>query len=471
MRESAGHFHISPAQPLARGKVYRFVIGDTAASLLHVLASFAFQTKRPVGIVQTVPGDQSTGVPVNTGIELTFAQDGVHDLESHFRIEPATPGRFEVHDRVVAFVPQGGLAAGTLYTVTVTHGITVEGSADVMADDFVFQFETGDTPRTGEVARRPVLNFTRKTAESATSEAPALETYTSASGAVTLSVDVYRFDGMQAFLDWLDADQQLPAWAEVSREAFVTDTAGLPAGRQLRRGPPALRQRPDELHPVPGAAPGGLRPGPFRVPGSADPDVASGDGYRNLRRARAGPHAGLGERPEQEAPALLAGARVEFIGGGVSGQQRRRRHAVARDAGALRSDEADCIGLYASQDVRGNLLITAADGRVAVVPLSSIEGFYSGYYTRYGQDAGDDYWHYLLTDRPYYLPTDTVRFWGIARPREAPASRAVTVQLSSYSYIGYDYQPVVVAQVEMTDERPGHVHRRAPLRRPLAKLV
>ena len=49
-RESAGHYRISAAQPLAPGKVYRFLIEDTAADTPHVLASFAFQTKTPVGV-------------------------------------------------------------------------------------------------------------------------------------------------------------------------------------------------------------------------------------------------------------------------------------------------------------------------------------------------------------------------------------------------------------------------------------
>ena len=84
-RESAGQYRISAAQPLEPGTVYRFLMADASATTPHVLASFAFQTKTSPGVVQSIPRDQSTMVPVNTGIELTFTQEGVQDIEGHFR--------------------------------------------------------------------------------------------------------------------------------------------------------------------------------------------------------------------------------------------------------------------------------------------------------------------------------------------------------------------------------------------------
>lgn len=447
-RESAGQYRISAAQPLAPGKVYRFLIEDAAAGTPHLLASFAFQTKTPVAVVQTIPRDESTGVPINTGIELTFAQEGVRDIAGHFRIEPDQPGRFEVHKRVIVFVPQGELAPGTLYTVTVTRGLTVEGSAEVMANDFVIQFETSDTGRTGEVARQPVLNFTRKTAESATNEAPALETYTSASGSVRLSVQVYRFEAMQGFLDSLEEYEQLPVWAGVTREAFVTDTTGLDQVATFDADIHRFGDSGKGFIQFPAPLPAGF----YLVHAEFDDkpiqtwlqvtDIAT---YTALAQDRT-----LVWVNDLGTQAPLAGARVEFIGTDVSGQ--------TGSDGTMTLDTPDqsvrsrpINSGYSSTEVRGNLLVTAPDGRVAIVPLSSTEGYYSGYYARPWQytNAGDDYWNYLSTDRPFYLPSDTVHFWGIARPREDPGSRTVHVQLTSYSYVGYDYQPVVVAEMDV----------------------
>jgi hypothetical protein len=444
-RESAGHYRISAGQRLEPGTVYRFLIEDPAAGTPQVLASFAFQTKTPVGVVQTIPRDQSTGVPINTGIELTFAQEGVQDIEGHFRIEPNVPGRFEVHKRVTVFVPQGELAPGTLYTVTVTRGLTVGGSAEVMTNDFVLQFETGEIGRTGEVPRRPILNFTRKTAESATSEAPALETYTWETGAVKLSVQVYRFDSMQGFLDSLEAYEGLPAWAGVTREAFVTDTTGLEQVTTFDADLQRLTESGKSFIQFPAPLPAGfylVRSDFNHQPIQAWLQVTDVATYVTLAQDLT-----LVWVNDLNTQAPLAGARVEFIGADVSGETGGDGTLTLDTPGQTVQTRPIDSG-YTSTEVRGNMLVTAPDGRVAVVPLSATANYY-GYYTRSGQVAGDDYWHYLSTERPIYLPSDTIHFWGIARPRENPGIRTVTVQLTSYSYVGYDYQPVVVAEMEV----------------------
>ncbi|MGH2356744.1 MAG: Ig-like domain-containing protein, partial [Candidatus Limnocylindria bacterium] len=445
-RESAGNYRIGAVQPLEPGTVYRFLMADAADATPHVLASFAFQTKTPVGVVQTTPRNASTSVPINTGIELTFTQEGVQDIEGHFAIEPNVPGRFEAHGRVSVFVPQEELAAGTLYTVTVTRGLSVEGSSEVMADDFVLQFETGESGRTGEIARQPVLNFTRKMAEAATGEAPVLETFTtSQSGAVTLSVQVYGFDGMQGFLDTFEAYEELPRWAGIAREAFVTETDGLEEVATFDVDLQRFFDYGKSFIQFPAPLPAGFYL--VRTEFNGQPiqawlqvtDVAT---YVALAEDRT-----LVWVNDVDTQGPLAGARVEFIGADVSGET-GLDGTLTLDTLAQSVQTVSNEYGYSGTEVRGNLLVSAADGRAAVVPLSSIEGYYSGYYTPYGfgSDAGDAYWNYLSTDRPLYLPTDTVHFWGIARPRENPGSQTLTIQLTSYSYVGYDYRPVVVAE-------------------------
>ena len=446
-RESAGQYRIGAEEPLEPGKIYRFLIEDAGRATPHLLASFAFQTKTPVGVVQTIPRDQSTGVPVNTGIEVTFGQEGILDIEGHFSIEPDVPGSFEVHKRVIVFVPQGGLAPGTLYTVTVTGGLAVEGSADVMANDFVLQFETDDSARTAGVLQ--LLNFTRRTAEAATGEAPALETFAYEISEATLSVQVYSFDGMEGYLDTLEAYEQLPGWAGIAREAFVTDTSGLEMVATFDADLQRLPESGKSFIQFPSPLPAGfyLVHSEFNDrPMQAWLQVTDVATYAAVAQDRT-----LVWVNDVSTQAPLAGARVEFIGADTSGET-GGDGTVTLDTPLqsvhTRPTDSGRSG-YASTEVRGNLLVTAPDGRVAVVPLSSTEGSFYGYHTFFGQYAGDDYWHYLSTDRPLYLPSDTIRFWGIARPRENPRSLIVTVQLTSYSHVGYDYRPVVAAEMEL----------------------
>ena len=213
------HFRITPSEPLEQGRMYHFSLVETN-SPPRVLASWAFETKSPIRVVQTLPAHQSTQVPLNTGIELTFSHDGVQDVEGHFQIDPPVEGRFEVHKRVVVFVPQA-LAAGTLYTVTVRAGVGLGGTDDVMADDFVFQFETGETERTGGVPQPAVLGFTRKLAEASTLEAPVLAIYATEDDGAAIPIQVYRYPDVQAFLAMLEEFQAIPSWADITRGSFL----------------------------------------------------------------------------------------------------------------------------------------------------------------------------------------------------------------------------------------------------------
>ena len=71
---------ITPTEPLTAGVVYRFKL---TADDGRTLDSWAFQTRQPLHVVATVPGDSGSGVPTNTGIEVTFDQDGVVDATDH----------------------------------------------------------------------------------------------------------------------------------------------------------------------------------------------------------------------------------------------------------------------------------------------------------------------------------------------------------------------------------------------------
>ena len=105
-------------------------------------------------MVTTLPGDRSSDVPVSTGIELTFDQDGVIDAASHFAIEPKIEGRFETHGRTLVFVP-GKLEPATLYTVTLRAGVGVAGSDVRLEEDVRLRFETRVASTLDEGARRP----------------------------------------------------------------------------------------------------------------------------------------------------------------------------------------------------------------------------------------------------------------------------------------------------------------------------
>ncbi len=447
VRESEGRYRVSTGEPLESGEVYRFLIEDRGATAPHVFASFAFQTNAPVGVAESIPGDRATGVPINSGIELTFTQEGVRNVEEHFTIEPAVAGTFEVHRRVVVFVPQGGLAPRTLYTVTVAAGVGVDGSDDVMANDFVLQFETGDSEREGEIAQPPVA-FTRTTVESSTAEPPAIELSVWFESAVaTLPVRVYAVGGPQAFADSFADYDATPLWATATRGAFVSDVTGLEQVSAFEAPIQRVPQSQMSFIQFPAALPAGF----YIVQSDADghpmqvwlqvTDVAT---YVAVGRDHT-----LVWVNDVGTQSALAGARVELLGHEVAGETATDGTlTLETPAAAVQVTPADSrqVG-YSVTEVSGNLLVTAPDGRVAVVPLGYTQGHHFGYSGSAVQNVGDDYWRYLSTDRPIYQPTDTIRFWGIARPRQDPGGRTINVQLTTHG--GYDGQMVVVAELEL----------------------
>ncbi len=73
-RPTAGRRPLTPDRALAAGRTYRVALRTAAAV---PAGSWAFHVRGPVTVVSTIPGDATTAVPVQTGVEVTFDQDDV----------------------------------------------------------------------------------------------------------------------------------------------------------------------------------------------------------------------------------------------------------------------------------------------------------------------------------------------------------------------------------------------------------
>jgi hypothetical protein len=449
-------YRIQPAAPLAEDTVYRFTLLNEAGGL--PISAWAFQTERPLRVVQTLPADQSTDVPLNIGIELTFSHDGVTGVQDNFRITPAVQGRFETHKRVVVFVPKE-LQPETLYTVTLGTGVSIPGSDQTLAEEFTFQFETGSEERTGETPGQPSLQFNRRVWESATAEAPALGLFKgwseSATMPSTLPFSVYRFADVDTFLTSLDEFTAIPSWAWVSRSRFAVDTTGLQRVASFDTTLNATDEYGDMYVIFPEALPEGyyLAETTFEDrPLQAWLQVTDVATYVSVSRGRI-----LLWANDVATRAPLANATVSVVGNNFS-------TTTGPDGVAFFDTPADLINLqpspfgYSTTQTVGNLKVTASDGRTAVVPLADIFSGYQSYGFREYSFSGDPslYWRFLYTDRRLYRPTDTVNFWGLVRLRdEPPPSQEVTVELSGSDYTSFDYQPVVIARATVTSTSMG----------------
>jgi len=215
---------IRPTTELAPGYEYRFTLRSGGV----LAGSWVFRTSRPPKIVETLPRRAATGVPLNTSIEVTFDQDGVGDITPYFRITPRIAGHLEQHGRDWVFLPQRPLAAATLYTISVRHGVPLSGSDQVLAEDYAFAFETEREPVAGAGAGPAKVEPwfptpARDVVEADPAEPPLLsfDAIPARTQPPVLEIAVHRFPEFGDAVDAYIASRGGPDWARWSTEGLV----------------------------------------------------------------------------------------------------------------------------------------------------------------------------------------------------------------------------------------------------------
>ena len=430
--DSPAEARLVPAAPLAEGLLYRFRLINRTGALA---GSWAYRTERPLRVVGTVPGDRTTGVPVDTGIEIEFDQDGVTDIGGQFSIEPTAAGRFEVRGRTVIFAPNQPLAPATIYRVTISAGVTMTGSDQVLEAPVSFAFETS-TPAgssTWDVGLgRPIL-------EASPSERPVVALdlrYDDQTGPAPTSVpfEVYR----------------LPSF-EAARVAAVT-LAGGPAWGDWSSG---------DLVPTDGLARVAAFDGTFelqmrygysvvRFPAPLDAGWYLVVVPREGRDRQA-----LLQVTDLAAYALTSETRtLAWVNDRATGEP--IHDAILRDPSGARVgttaangllDVATPAALLRAPDGTGSsdatlVTVTAPDGRRLLLALgqrsntSAYDSERSG--SSRAAEADNRWWLLFSTDRTTYRSTDTINAWGLIRSRDdgsVPSGLEVTLRTSEASSV------------------------------------
>jgi hypothetical protein len=158
-----GRFRVKPADELSPGKVYNLkldaAVEKSDGSLVAREFSWAVQTKRIFRVVSSVPADQSSYVPTNTGIEFALSYEGWQDPAPYFSIEPKVEGRFEARGRSLVFAPLKPLAPGRIYTAKLAKGLKLEGSDVALDQDVVVAFETAPLRPGGETFKPSLVTM------------------------------------------------------------------------------------------------------------------------------------------------------------------------------------------------------------------------------------------------------------------------------------------------------------------------
>ena len=396
---------LTPAEPLQPGVVYRFALAGTTGELLD---SWAFQTHRPLRVVGTLPANQTTDVPLDTGIEITFDQDGVTDPASHVTVKPAAEGRFEQHGRTVVFVPAQPLAPATLYTVTVSRGISVGATGEATETDTRFQFETAapETASTGWT-----FTFPESLVESPTTERAAIGLWANGedeSPPKTVRIEVYILADIDAGIAAYRALRSHPDWAVWSSDGLVETTG-------LRRVVSAEAR----LNPYRGVywvqLPDRLPAGWYLVqhtdgtrPVQTVLQVTDVAGYVAVSETQT-----LVWTNDLKTGGPIGGATVAGEGTEIA-RTDSRGVAMGRTPKSLLFSSQTCAA-----PCEPVVTVRAADGRAIFLPAGTAQAS-SEDAVAYNPESEADpgFWSLLHPDRSLYRLNDTMNVWGVVRSRD-----------------------------------------------------
>jgi hypothetical protein len=138
IEKSTKEFVIKPTMSLEKNKVYQVKMKGRSKDKDF---TWAFQTQKDLKVINSIPGNRSEYIPMNSGIEIQFSHMDLSDVEKHITIEPAVEGEFSSNGYSVVFIPDA-LKLDTTYTVTISKGLSVKNSELSLEEDYLFTFKT-----------------------------------------------------------------------------------------------------------------------------------------------------------------------------------------------------------------------------------------------------------------------------------------------------------------------------------------
>ncbi|MDP1709874.1 MAG: Ig-like domain-containing protein, partial [Candidatus Komeilibacteria bacterium] len=207
---------IKPKIPLPANTIFKVSLKTSFYGAENRLESrdysWAYQVKDSFRILTHIPGDRTTGVPTNSGIEITFSHDNFKDIDKYITVEPVTAGHFEKNGRTAVFVAEQGLAKSTIYAVTIEASLPLDGSDFKLAENYSFSFETEGQESFGR--SESYFNIYERFLEFGTKEKPVVQVYASGGeSGQKVDVSIFNLGGRAGYLGALKKADQIPWWA------------------------------------------------------------------------------------------------------------------------------------------------------------------------------------------------------------------------------------------------------------------
>lgn len=431
-QDGGREYKIIPEDKLDPNKIY--VLSFNGDGLNQESQSWAFQTKAQFRVIRSLPGDQSSHVPVNTGIEIMFSHDNydVNKVKEFFSIEPAVEGTFEKHKKTLVFVPKG-LKPGTIYTVTLKKGLVLEGSAESLTEDYVVRFETVME----QAASAFEFNMDTNLTEFSTADTPAFPiyfwNYDRNAELPAVQIDLYRYPDHKEFQQALARRDQFPRWTYYGWNAYKED---LNPQYKVSRYDTKFLNVDRYAHYI--ALPQELAPGFYAA------EIKAAEVVRQVWfqvsdlavYLAQGDNSTLLWSHDLTTKAPAAGTEVLIASKNIAVKTDSSGAVLINDK--LMGDQCD----YA--------LLKNGD-KQTLVPLEA----WPGWNARQNPNPMD-FWKYLYVDRELYKPGDSINFWGVLAPRDKGKAYNGAISLELWGgdgpyYEGAEPSPVLTQTVTVSN--------------------
>jgi hypothetical protein len=430
-------YKIVPQENLAPNTIYTLTFDPEGVGKENL--SWAFQTKTEFRVINSLPRDESTHVPVETGIEITFSHENydLNKLKDYFSISPQVEGTFEKHKKTLVYVPKA-LQPATIYTVTLKKGLALSGSTEILKEDYVFSFETGPLEQ-----EKPVFNFEMDTGltEFSTAETPAFSVYAFDDFSLgqgktppPLHIDLYRYPGQQEFQTSLAERDQIPRWSYFTWNEYREK---LNPQYKVEEYNTQLLKVNDYSHYI--VFPKELEAGYYAA------EFKAGETIRQIWFQVSDLAAYLAQGEENS---------LFWVNDLISKAPAPDPQVlIASKQLSVKGDKTGTVFLQEKlMGTERDYALVQSGNKEILVPLEA----WPSWYAKNRVDPSS-YWKYLYLDRELYQPGDAVNFWGVLAPRgksETPVQEVTLELMGNYGpyYEGAEVSPILSQKIAVKDK-------------------
>ncbi len=367
--------------------------------------SWAYQVKGSFQIIGTLPRNQATNVPLETGIEVNFSHLNVEKFEDQFSISPAASGKFEYHQKTLVFVPNDPLQPKTIYTVTIGEDVNVSG--EKLDENYVFQFETAASDKYENEEK--IRSFEQMTYETSSEEPPIFVVLgPKLSEVKEIKIQIYAFKTSEQFAEAYKLFGATPHWSSYADKKWNTSTDGLTLFLTYTS---SLSEVDSWRYAL--TTPEVLPKGYYLV-------QIEGENVQTLLQV-----SDISAFIETSKTDLIIWAHNNLSQEPVSNLEvylpDNTLVGTTDDQGILR--EPMPTEIQNDEFRRSSLILLSKNSDTLLLPLQTYNDWYWD-----GRD-GEEYWSYLYLDQPFYRPTDVVNFWGMVQSRYGESIPDLTVEL------------------------------------------